>query len=81
MQQLQEFPEFKKIYFYHWVVTPRLRSKLSGLDQNLRMIGAAGVDLVVGQIHRRERGIPTVQKCVMIEPSHREAKSPETRFG
>jgi len=41
--------------------------KLSGLDQNWPVVGAAAVDTVVAQIHRNERGIPSHPKTVMIE--------------
>lgn len=39
---------------------------LGGIDQRYEMAGAAGVDLVVAQLHRDERGVPEVQKSVQI---------------
>lgn len=41
--------------------------KLSGLDQNWDLAGAAAVDSVVAQIHRNERGIPEIPKTLMVE--------------
>jgi len=41
--------------------------KLSGLDQNWGLAGAAAVDSVVAQIHRNERGIPDIPKTLMVE--------------
>ncbi len=46
-----------------------------GMSQNRRAIGAAMVDLVVGQIHRNERGIPEIAKTVLIPASWVEASS------
>ena len=43
------------------------KRKLSGLNQNWPIVGAAAVDTVVAQIHRNERGIPSHPKTVMIE--------------
>lgn len=39
----------------------------AGVDQHHRSVGAAAVDLVVAQIHRRESGPPDRQKNVLIE--------------
>jgi LacI family transcriptional regulator len=39
----------------------------AGIDQNSELVGAAAVELVVGQLHRNERGLPAFAKCVMIE--------------
>ena len=36
------------------------RISLSGIHQNAELIGAAAIDLLVGMIHRGERGVPTV---------------------
>jgi LacI family transcriptional regulator len=36
------------------------RVALSGTDLNVEMTGAAGIDLLVGMIHRGERGVPAV---------------------
>ncbi len=43
------------------------KRKLSGLDQNWGLAGAAAVDSVVAQIHRNERGIPDFPKTLMVE--------------
>jgi LacI family transcriptional regulator len=39
----------------------------AGVDQNNRAVGAAAVDLVVGQLYRNECGIPEVAKVVQVE--------------
>jgi len=44
-----------------------------GIDQQHELIGAAAVDLVIGQLHRGERGIPRVPKRTMIPGLWREA--------
>lgn len=41
----------------------------AGMNQNSRLIGAAGVDMLIGQLHRNEIGIPSFPKCMMIESS------------
>ncbi|MDX6765828.1 MAG: LacI family DNA-binding transcriptional regulator [Candidatus Methylacidiphilales bacterium] len=40
---------------------------LAGVDQLHEMVGAAAVDLVLGQIHRNESGVPEHPKTVMLE--------------
>jgi DNA-binding LacI/PurR family transcriptional regulator len=45
----------------------RNRSTCSGIDQHHEMLGAAAIDLVVGQLHRNETGVPFYPKNVMIE--------------
>jgi LacI family transcriptional regulator len=39
----------------------------AGMDQNSTVVGAAAVDMVVGQLHRNEVGTPQFPKCVMIQ--------------
>jgi DNA-binding LacI/PurR family transcriptional regulator len=39
----------------------------SGMDQKNELVGSSAVDLVVGQLHRNEKGIPMHPKCVMVE--------------
>jgi DNA-binding LacI/PurR family transcriptional regulator len=41
----------------------------AGIDQHHEILGAAAVDLVVGQLHRNETGIPLHPKYVTIEGS------------
>lgn len=41
----------------------------AGLRQNNHLIGAAGVDMLVGQLHRNELGVPSFPKCMMVESS------------
>ena len=47
--------------------------KWPGMDQNNEAIGAAAVEQLIGQIHRNERGIPPVAKCVLIQSSWHDA--------
>jgi LacI family transcriptional regulator len=39
----------------------------SGLDHRPGEIGSVGVDMVVGQIYRNERGVPNVPRTVLID--------------
>jgi hypothetical protein len=41
----------------------------AGVNQNSYLIGTAGVDLLIGQLHRNELGIPSFPKCMIIESS------------
>ena len=49
----------------HLDITEKLAG-WSGMKQNSEMIGSAAVDIVVGQLHRNETGIPKSPKCVQI---------------
>jgi len=42
-------------------------SHLAGMRQNNRVVGSAGVDLVVGQLHKNEHGAQEFPKVVQIE--------------
>jgi DNA-binding LacI/PurR family transcriptional regulator len=46
-----------------------------GMNQNNDLVGAAAVDLIVGELHRNEAGIPPFPKCVMIESLWAEGKT------
>ncbi len=50
----------------HLDVTPELEG-WSGMDQNNATVGAFAIDLVIGQLHRNESGIPQRPKCMMTE--------------
>jgi LacI family transcriptional regulator len=39
----------------------------AGIDQNGRAVAAAAIDLIVGQLHRNERGLPDLPKTVLID--------------
>jgi DNA-binding LacI/PurR family transcriptional regulator len=39
----------------------------SGMKQSNHLVGAFGVDLVIGQLHRNEKGIPECPRCMMVE--------------
>jgi DNA-binding LacI/PurR family transcriptional regulator len=43
------------------------RAYLSGYYQNHEMIGAAAVETVVAQLQRNERGLPEIEKTVLIQ--------------
>ena len=43
------------------------RGYLSGYYQNHEMIGAAAVEMVVAQLQRNERGLPEIDKTVLIQ--------------
>lgn len=47
----------------------RLHRKVAHINQNIPQIGRAGVDQLVAQLERRERGIPPVANVLMIEGS------------
>lgn len=50
----------------HLDLTPELEG-WSGMHQNNEVVGAFAADLVIGQLHRNEVGIPERPKCMMIE--------------
>jgi len=45
----------------------RLHRKVAHVNQNVPHIGRAGIDQLVAQVERRERGIPAVANVLMIE--------------
>lgn len=38
----------------------------AGMEQNSELIGRSAMDMVIGQLHRNEAGVPSVQKCMLI---------------
>ena len=38
----------------------------AGMEQNSELIGRAAMDMVIGQLHRNESGVPSFQKCMLI---------------
>lgn len=38
----------------------------AGIQQNSELVGRAAVDMVIGQLHRNEYGVPPFQKCMFI---------------
>jgi LacI family transcriptional regulator len=56
----------KDIGLVHLDLTPELAG-WSGMNQNNQIVGAFAVDLVIGQLHRNETGIPECTKCMMVE--------------
>ncbi len=57
-------PDTVQLATYH--KTPYIYPYVSGIDQKFEMVGAATVDLIVGQLYRNEKGIPTEPKSVVI---------------
>ncbi len=41
-------------------------SDWTGMQQNSELIGRSAIDMVIGQIHRNESGLPPVQKSMLI---------------
>lgn len=41
----------------------------AGIRQNSELVGRAAVDMVIGQLHRNEYGVPPFQKCMFISGS------------
>ncbi|MDX6766431.1 MAG: LacI family DNA-binding transcriptional regulator [Candidatus Methylacidiphilales bacterium] len=39
----------------------------SGMKQSNHLVGAFAVDLLIGQLHRNEKGIPECPRCMMVE--------------
>lgn len=52
---------------------------VAGIDQNSEQIGMAAVDLLVEQLHRNERGLPSLPKVVYIEGSWRDGPTAPPR--
>jgi LacI family transcriptional regulator len=44
---------------------------IAGADQNSRHVGAAAVDILMGQLRRNERGLPDYRRTILIESSWR----------
>ena len=38
----------------------------AGMQQNSELIGRSAMDMVIGQLHRNESGVPPFQKCMLI---------------
>lgn len=64
----------------HLDLTPDLEG-WSGMNQNNNVVGAFAVDLVIGQLHRNETGIPELPKCMMIESRWVEGTTLRPRAG
>lgn len=64
------------VFSLDWFEDGRCAGGMDGLHS---MVGAAATDLVVGQLHRFEKGIPQVQKVVQITGTWRLAKGVDSR--
>lgn len=47
----------------------------AGIDENAYQTGVAAIDLLIGMIHRGERGVPIVPQYLLVEASWREGKT------
>jgi len=50
-------------------------AEISGMNQHNDVVGEAAVDMVVGQIHRNENGVPAFPRATMIGASWMEGQS------
>lgn len=50
-----------------WLVVDGLRRGIWGIDYRSDLLGAAAVEMVIGQIHRHERGSPPVPHTLLID--------------
>jgi LacI family transcriptional regulator len=51
----------------------------AGIDQQPRIVGRAAVDMVVGQIHRNERGVPDHPTVLEVQPDWRDGATAARR--
>ena len=51
------------------------QSEFAGIYQNNPVIGRTAVDILVGMIHRDERGVPEIPMRILIEGSWVDGKS------
>ena len=54
------------------------RGSFAGMDENGKVVGAAAVDLLVGMLHRNERGVPEHPQKLMIEGTWVDGRSVRT---
>jgi LacI family transcriptional regulator len=57
------------------------QGRCAGIDQQPHIVGRAAVDMVVGQIHRNERGIPEHPTVLEVKPSWRDGPTVAVRSG
>ena len=58
----------KDVGLIHLDWSPELKG-WAGMNQYHSLVGAAAVDMIIGQLHRNELGIPSFPKCIMVESS------------
>lgn len=44
----------------------------AGMKQNNDLVGMAAIDMLVGQLHRNESGVPDFPKCILIQSTWRD---------
>lgn len=69
-------PEDIGVALLDWTV---ISGELAGIDQRPDQVGAAAVDLVVGQLFRNERGLPDAPRMLLIEGRWHPGSSAITR--
>ena len=42
-------------------------TRIAGIDQQMEQVGASAMDLIIGQLHRNERGIPKNPKLILTQ--------------
>jgi LacI family transcriptional regulator len=50
----------------------RENENLAGINENALQTGIAAIDLLVGMLHRGERGVPEIPQCLLVEAGWRE---------
>ncbi|WP_404425013.1 LacI family DNA-binding transcriptional regulator [Nibricoccus sp. IMCC34717] len=72
---LDQLPESQRVPHFSLAWDARLPMP-GGIDQRFEVVGAGGVDLVVGQLHRGESGLPKVPKILMTPGTWVMAEAP-----
>lgn len=49
--------------------------EIAGMDQNSRFVGSAAIDLIAGQHHRNERGVPAVPTITSVSGEWRDGRT------
>ena len=62
---IKNIPGNEHVGFAHLDWNPKL-SGWAGTNQNNEQVGAAAVDIIIGQIHRNETGLPPYPRAIMI---------------
>ena len=68
-------PEDLGVATYFWMPNVEFSDRISGYHQNYRMEGCFAVDLLIGQLHRNEHGIPDEPKSLQVMGSWNEGSS------
>ncbi len=66
-----EYPEKVDLIQYEWRAS---HPGIPGIDQHNDLAGQAAVDMLVGMLHRGERGVPEFSRATLINPTWVDAK-------